>query len=163
MPAALQSRHLVFLLPMLDSYFSHHDNGDSGIGVRLYRGIQSGFPCPPPPSTSAIRTSPTKSLPPYLTATGSGSGSNSHDFINSSPTNGERSKLNNNSSSAAGAGLGVPDKPGRSKVNVKESISKHQNWAKRITGGAGGSANGSGMWRFFYTLTIKIEKWYFFL
>ena len=85
------------------------ENGD-----KVYRGVQSVFQGP-----SRITTSPTKTL---TAAAASFGGSNGQQNGSGS----DKSK-------------GPPDKPGRNnKVNVKETLNKHRNWANSITGSGGG-------------------------
>ena len=88
---------------------SSQENGATDL-FRAYRGPLSGFAGPPRGATS-----PTKSL--------TGSVASSNGF--SSEKGGDKSKPN-----------APPDKPGRSKVDVKKTISKHQNWLQSITGSA---------------------------
>ena len=100
---------------------SSQENGD---GFKYYRGVQSGFQGP-----SRVTTSPTKSTPV------GGSTLNGTSVVDSAV---KQRQLSGGDKTKA-----PPDKPGRNnKINVKESISKHQNWFKSIAAspsGAGGS------------------------
>ena len=100
-----------FIIYYIKCFFSitSQENGD-----KVYRGVQSVFQGP-----SRITTSPTKTL---TAAAASFGGSNGQQNGGGS----DKSK-------------GPPDKPGRNnKVNVKETLNKHRNWANSITGSGGG-------------------------
>jgi len=103
---------------------SSQENGDS---FKYYRGIQSGFQGP-----SRVATSPTKSTP-----VGGGGTLNGTSVVDSAV---KQRQLSGGDKTKA-----PPDKPGRNnKINVKESISKHQNWFKSISSSPAAAANTAG-------------------